>query len=424
MVYIDLCQAYVSEDLNTNLGVYLEIDKITTKELSDRVYQRAISAILRLRQIPVNYMGVYFWKTVDFEVAKAQVVKDEVKFKTPEQYFEYFGELWQQELDKGKPLFEFRVIEDYTETSSLILYRNSHMAFDGMGVSSLFSTITDKQFQTHSKKKTFKPSFIERLKLYFNIISAFLETDKAYNELKTDGQSKMLFSKSNSPLKPVSKFSMSDKSINFNKVKTLCQFYPSMKFNDYILCIYSQSMAQLVKKHGIKGCKTIRCDIPYNMRNLPTGYHDLKLINSFQELAIELPITDSISTSFSSFSNAHKKACDPARNYQMAVFTDIIYQVLPAFICKFMAFDALKNDIMLSNIQFSETPYSINGKQVTKLRLFNNCYTNMSIFLFVITYAGQIHFTTCWDKSLDYHFGELTDLMIQNLQTQIDKFDK
>ena len=68
-------------------------------------------------------------------------------------------------LDRDKPLFEFRVIENYTEETSMIFYRSHHMFCDGVGVSSLLSTINDDQFSAKHKKKVFKPGFFQKLRL-------------------------------------------------------------------------------------------------------------------------------------------------------------------------------------------------------------------------------------------------------------------
>lgn len=119
-----------------------------------------------MRKIPKLIYGTYFWKTVDIQLAKNQIVKDKKVIKSHKEAMKYMNELGNQLLDRNKPLFEFRLVENYTEQASLIFFRCSHTFTDGCGVSSLFSTLNDDQFTAVHNKKPFEPTLSERIKLW------------------------------------------------------------------------------------------------------------------------------------------------------------------------------------------------------------------------------------------------------------------
>lgn len=161
----DMIHYMFGEKYNTNIGAYFEIDKITFEEFQKKVFQRGVTAIPHMRQIPVRLLAIHFWKDVDVTLGKNQVIKETMKFQSKDEVLKYFNDVCCSDLDYNKPLFEFRVIEDYTEDSSMILYRSHHMFGDGIAISSLFSTLNDDQFSTQASKKVFNPSFWQSVKL-------------------------------------------------------------------------------------------------------------------------------------------------------------------------------------------------------------------------------------------------------------------
>lgn len=156
---------YIRE--NSNIGIYFFIDKITLKELQDKIYQRAITAIPNMRRVPVEFLGVHFWKDVGPEAGRKNVIADNKKLSNEEEVVAYMDELINQDLPRDKPLFEFRLVENYNDDLSVVFYRNHHSFCDGVGASSLFSTIDDDQFTSVHKKQIFKPSLIEIITLTF-----------------------------------------------------------------------------------------------------------------------------------------------------------------------------------------------------------------------------------------------------------------
>ena len=123
---VNLAITYISESHNINISLYMEIDKIDFESFEKKVYQRTISAIKRMRQVPINFFGFYLWKEVDIELAREQIKKDDQQFDSEASFLEYFQHIANQKMHRTRPLFEFRLIENYTEDTSMIIFICDH----------------------------------------------------------------------------------------------------------------------------------------------------------------------------------------------------------------------------------------------------------------------------------------------------------
>ena len=242
IVSIDTQLAYYGEEFNTNICVFMEIDKITHKELQDKVFQRAVTAIPRMSQVPVRICGMYFWKQVDVLLGKAQIVKDDKVLKDENDAHQYMNELGNQRLDPDKPQFEFRLVEDYTKETSIIFYRSTHIFCDGIGVSNLFSTINDNQFEGTYEKKVFKPNLFEQVYLLarspYGFMKEFLEI---VCSMESDEQA-MKLTQSKSSINPGDNYYQSKIDVPFGKVQKCYRQYQGMTFNDFMLAIVGKTL--------------------------------------------------------------------------------------------------------------------------------------------------------------------------------------
>ena len=75
-----------------------------------------------MRQIPINFFGFYLWKEVDIKLAREQVIKERKQFDTEESFFQYFQQIANQKMEITRPLFQFRLIENYINDSSMIIF--------------------------------------------------------------------------------------------------------------------------------------------------------------------------------------------------------------------------------------------------------------------------------------------------------------
>ena len=373
VVSTDIFQCYTREKFCTNICVFMEIDRITHKELQDKVFQRAITAIPRMSQVPVRICGMYFWKQVDLELAKAQIVKDDKVLKDENDAHQYMNELANQRLDYEKPQFEFRLVEDYTEESSIIYFRCIHTLGDGVGVSNLFATINDDQFEGTYEKKIFKPNLFEQVYLFFRSYYGYWnELCVIVGSMGTDAQAMKVIQPKTS-VNPGDNYYQSSIEVPFGKVRKCYRQYQGMTFNDYMLAIIGKTLHETCEKHGIKDAKAMQAIIPVNFKVPPSGYHDLSITNNFTGFGINVPMEPDLQKSMNQMKPALKKLLDPYLLYQAKYYNGVVLPYFPAFYARPSAMGSMNgNDIVVSNIPFSRSEYSINGKVIKKMRFYNN----------------------------------------------------
>ena len=94
------------------------IDKFNFKDFQQRIYQRAILKVRKLRQSKVKTLGYYLWKDIDPEIALKQVIDDPKSVKSEEELLEYVNQLLAIPFNKEVPLWEIRIIDITDENTS------------------------------------------------------------------------------------------------------------------------------------------------------------------------------------------------------------------------------------------------------------------------------------------------------------------
>ena len=211
--------------------------------------------------MPVTIFGFSFWKELSLNIAKRQIIKDSSKFDSENDFLQYFEHICNQKLDITKPMFEFRLIEDYTKDTSMIIFLCPHAFCDGISISSIFSAINDDQFSCPHKKKMFYPSLIQKVILFFKTPFTYMSIEEKSNSFKTDENTKELFKiKKQIPMK--TKYYVSDIDFPFQTIRKCYQKYKGMSFNDFMLGIFGKSIYQYCIEKGIKDPKNVKCEIP------------------------------------------------------------------------------------------------------------------------------------------------------------------
>lgn len=121
-----------------------------------------------------------------------------------------------------------------------------------------------------------------------------IESDKLSKPCQTDEETKKLFKDYRPKRNTYTNFYTSGHEISFDKVKKSYKKYGNATFNDLMLGIMSKSFKPMLVKKGVKNPKEIKIAIPIAMKDLPTGYHDLQVLNKLSAVSPCLPICDSI----------------------------------------------------------------------------------------------------------------------------------
>ena len=367
----NLLVAYITQEYNNNVAFYMEIDKIDFETFEQKVYQRTISSILKMRQIPINFLGFYLWKEVDVKLAREQVKKDDRYFKDEASFLEYFQQIANQRMERTKPLFEFRLVENYTEDTSMIIFRCDHAFCDGISCSGLLSTLNDDQFSIPHKKVIPKFNFFKRLTLAVNTFFGSDDINKQKQAFKTDENTKRVLKKvRNDQIK--TGYFVSDIEIPYEAVRKYYKRYEGMTFNDFILAVVGKSLHQYCIAKGIKDPKSTKLTIPIGYKKLPTGYNNLSVDNYFSMIDVELPLTDSVKAAFKAMKPWLSYVLQPEKQKQMINFMHISPLIPRSVMWPQIETSSVGTHFLVSNIPFSDRPYMINGKQVRKLRFFNN----------------------------------------------------
>lgn len=421
MLYGDILLAYDGERRNSNIGVYAVIDKITHGEDLSKVTQRCISAIPNMRRVPVHALGIYLWKDVDVETAKTRIIKDDKELNSEKDVIEYSEKLINEELSRDAPMFEFRVVEDYTEDSSVIFYRSHHTFCDGVGISSLFSILNDDQFSAKYSKKIFKPSLFEQIWLFVTTPLGFKKFLEIVGSFASDKNAALLVKPTSKNFQGTKMFK-SDVEVDFEIVRKCYRQYPGMTFNDLMIGVIGKSLQEEAQRQGIKDAKEIKTCIPISTRALPTGYHDLKVYNNVTAIAINLPLGISVEENMKKIKPTLKQLLEPSLTWQVVNYHSLVLPYGPAFFVRSeTAAFGDGDDALFSNIPISQKQYSINGKTIRKFRLFNNVMWEYSLALFALTYANKVIFTTCVKRDLEFDGQYFQDQVMKNLQAEIEK---
>ena len=221
----------------------MQIDKIDFDTFEQKVYQRAISAILRMRQVPINFFGFYLWKEVDIQLAREQVKRDNMHFKDEASFLEYFQSIANNKVETTRPLFEFRLIEDYTQDTSMIIFICDHAFCDGVSCSSLLSTLNDDQFSIPHKKVIPKYGLLKQLTLAATTLFTSDAINKKTETFKTDQNTTNIVKQVRSNEIKTGYYT-SDIEIPYEAVQKYYKRYDGMTFNDFVLAITGKSLHQ------------------------------------------------------------------------------------------------------------------------------------------------------------------------------------
>ena len=422
LTFGDHCMSLELQDKNHNIGGYFETDKITHKEFSDLFLERVIKSIQKFRTVQVKSFGTYLWKQVSTEMAMAQIMKIGTDISTEEEVLEYFEKLSNQQLDKSRPLWEFRIIEDYTENTSMIVYRMHHGFIDGVGFVSLMSALNDKQFTTTMDKKFGPKSMLQKitgavstpivLGKVLPIVDAMQSDDKATKIRECEGK------------ETGAGLYLTCKTVPFDRVRKAYKQHKGMTFNDWMMGILSKSHYEWYKHYGVTDAKDLFMIIPVNLRNLPTCYDDCQIDCGIVGSKFILPIRNTVAEGMTAIKPTLQKLLTPeileaSKNlcWLVPYLPEVLGRVLFSKCTE-------KADVSFSNIPFNKQHWSLNGKQVKSMTFFNNLQVGLNVNNIAITYGGQVQVTVIAKKELKMDPILYKDLIYKNMVEELQKVPK
>ena len=253
-----------------------------------------------------------------------QVIKDDTKLNSHEEIMEYVTNLVDidEEIDMTKPLWEFRVIEDYTQDTSLIVYKIHHCFMDGIGFSSMMSAMSDNQFASKINKEFIVPPLLTRIKGALISVVILLTTLFTKGECFSDDSAVKIVEETNESKYPMRFYA--SKEYDFEKVTKRYKQFPDMTFNDFVISIFGKSCNQLYKEYGIENAKQLGIWILINLRPLPTKYEEICLDDLFIMCPFPMQLSDDIDTVYKSIKPPTNFMKTPETTYTLYCFSNLV----------------------------------------------------------------------------------------------------
>ena len=198
--------------------------------------------------------------------------------KTEQDCVDYLNTYLTQKLDMNKPLYEFQVLEDFSQDKSVIFLKFHHSFTDGIGMTSLWSCILDECLTAKFPKQIKIPSIFD------NILLALVTPYFVYKSLtltwdwKTDPVASKCKELKNDPDSYKNQYLLS-REISLDDVKARCK-KKKIGFTPYMLGLLSKSFYQWFEHYDVKGAKEIAICIVSGLRNLPKSYEEINLNNN------------------------------------------------------------------------------------------------------------------------------------------------
>lgn len=312
-----------------------------------------------------------------------------------------------------RPLWEYRLLEDFTEDTSILFIRMHHSFTDGIGYVSLMSCINDEKYKTTSKKKIPKYNIFMNALIF--ILSPFLIL---YNlpkirSFQTDQKAAFVREiKGQETYK--NKYYASDY-IPFEDVKKCYKKFEKTTFNDYVLGVISKSFDLWYKQNGVEGADRIVTMLPISIRELPKSIEELNLDNQTVGFKFPLPIRDKIETAIKEVKPYLRRFLHPLYVAAMTNFAGIA-PYLPETIGRLVFQDYYSQaDMLFSNVPFAEEPWYFCNKEVIRFGVFANAQHSITFNLVALTYRGQLRFTIMSKENLKMNPQQLLDNIMSNI---------
>ena len=214
------------------------------------------------------------------------------------------------------------------------------------------------------------------------------------------------------------------KTVPFDKVRKYYKQFKGMTFNDFMMGVLSKSYHQWFEHYEIKDAKDMFMIIPVNLRNLPSGYHNLQVDCGIVGSKFMIPLKDSVEEGM--------KAIKPT--LQRFVTDDIIIAsrnlcwlvpYLPEFLGRILFTKCTeKSDVSFSNVPFHKKSWRLSKKEIKNITFFNNIQVGLNVNTLAITYKGQVQVMVIGKKGMKMDPQIYTDLIYKNMMEEIEKLPK
>lgn len=257
-----------------------------------------------------------------------------------------------------------RLLENYTDTTSLLFVKCHHSFTDGVGVITLFSYLNDSSFCPKLIPKFKKITLLQKLMVALFVPAALVVQYNVALFFKLKECNKIIHTKDGRN-SGESRF-LCSKVYDFEDLRKSYKQFDKITFNNYVMGILGKSINDWYSKNGVQNPGDLILTIPVNMKTLPDRVEDINMNNGTSTVTIHLPVYKDLKTAIytakTRFDQFYKLPTLLAALNLQAFFSYVPPGIGRAFY-KFFTKDI---DLVLSNVSGTREALHIANRKIRK----------------------------------------------------------
>lgn len=185
-----------------------------------------------------------------------------------------------------------RLVENYSDETSLLLIKCHHSFTDGVGVITLFSYLNDDTFCPKLIPKFKKITWIQKMMVALFVPAALVMQYNVALFFKLKPQNKIIHTvdRKNSG----ESVFLCSKTYDFEDLRKCYKTYDKATFNNYVMGILGKSISDWYALNGVHNPGDLILTVPVNMKTLPEKVEDINMNNGTSTVTIHLPIVSDL----------------------------------------------------------------------------------------------------------------------------------
>jgi len=402
-----------------NLVQVMEFETFDKEKIIDDLLELAIKRFSRLRRKVVFFLVDWFFKDVSLEEAKKTIkVKNDIKFGSKQEIFEYAEKLSETFFSANELPYEFILIEK-KDGGGVVFFRLDHILSDGAGINSLNYSFTSQEGKVEYPSFEIPWSFYFYLLLLLpiKIVKAFYR--HCYFLLPSEPSA----FKSNKNFTDITT-TVRSKEFNIQKTKDfLKSFGDKYTINEFLLAAFSVAIKKYHKSiNKYTENNYYITAIPVNTKSIPKDFSKTELSNDTSGVLALIPLSEKLDRELMKNISTEVKKTVRDMGYVYAVkYTNFFMSTIyPKFVYDNVILSPVLNnlDLNISNIQGpSKLTYLAGNKMVDRYGI--PPLGGHKVFVVVSSYLENFFITMKCDSSVECKPDKFIDILEEVIQNSI-----
>ncbi|CAI2367739.1 unnamed protein product [Moneuplotes crassus] len=398
----------------------IEMEKISAKTLKEECFlKKGISNVRKLRQVPVNFLGIQLWKDIAPETAINQFSTIDEKFSSQDDVIKHCNEWARENISLEKPQWEIKFKENHTETTSLLLMKCHHSFTDGVGVITLFAFLNDESLCPKMMPKYKDFSCLQAVLLTLFTPIALLWQYCVVLFHKAHESNRMIHT-------PTGRLSgesifLKTKTFDFKDIRKCYKMFENTTFNNYVMGVLSKSMHSWFTKNGVEAPESLIMSCPVSMKTLPKSVADINLNNYTSSVTIQFPVLENLKESLKI---TKRRFAEFFKFYHLipTVYFQKLFRYIPRKIGSYLYDKFIQEvDFLLTNVSGPREPIYLCNKKILKITPFLSNFSNMDLVVVCFSYNQKVSFQIIADKEIQMNPYDLKEFIETNFDGRVLK---